>query len=338
MPTIIFYCLLLLSISWQSYATITPSVKVKSTRIAVVYDRPNKFDHSFNQAVFENGVVPLLAQGVEVKEFEPANPAQTEQGILKLARRGYEPIIGIGYATAPAIRKAAQHFPDIAFMIVDSNIDLPNVQSITFDEDHGAYLAGALAALTSKSNKIGFIGGMDIPLISKFSCGYLLGAQSIKPDIDYVENFVGSTLNAWNDPTKGKELAIYQYESGADVIFSAAGGTGLGVFQTANDYGKFAIGVDSNQNALQPGAVLTSMVKRVGRVVLENVQAFTAGEWKAGPHRYGLAGGWIDLARDKHNKFIYSDSLYSEIEELKGKIVTHDLPDIFKLSQCSMGR
>lgn len=336
MPFFILFVLFLISLSGHSHASLTVADKVQSTRIAVVYDRPNKFDHSFNQAVYENGVVPLLAQGIQVKEFEPANPAQTEQGILKLARRGYQPIIGIGYATAPAIRKAALRFPNTAFMIVDSIIELPNVQSITFDEDHGAYLAGALAALMSKSGKIGFIGGMDIPLISKFSCGYLLGAQSINPKITYLENFVGPTLNAWNDPTKGRELAIYQYENGADVIFSAAGGTGLGVFQTAKDHNKFAIGVDSNQNSLQPGAVLTSMVKRVGRVVFENVQAFIAGEWQAGPYRYGLAGGWIDLARDQHNQVIYSDRLHGEISNLKAKIINNQLPDIVRLRQCSV--
>jgi len=338
LPIVIILFVSLLSVSWPGHATGAVQLHVKKTRVAVVYDRPNKFDHSFNQAVYENGVVPLLAQGIEVKEFEPVNIAQTEQGVFKLARRGYQPIIGVGYATAPAIRKAAIRYPDTQFMIIDSVIDLPNVQSVTFEEDHGAYLAGVLAAMVTTTNKIGFIGGMDIPLISKFSCGYLLGAQSIKPNIKYVENFVGSTLNAWSDPSKGRELAIYQFESGADVIFSAAGGTGLGVFQTAKDYHKLAIGVDSNQNSLQPGAVLTSMVKRVGRVVYEHVQSFRVGTWQGGLHHYGLDGGWIDLARDKHNKGIYNQHLFDEINRLKHKIMTHDLPDITRLQQCSMER
>jgi len=313
-------------------------VELKQQRAAVVYDRPNKFDHSFNQAVYENGVLPLRAQGVEVKEFAPVNAAQTEQGILKLAARGYQPIVGIGYATAPAIRKAALRYPNAAFVIIDSIIDLPNVQSITFDEGHGAYLAGALAAMISKRNKIGFIGGMKIPLIYKFNCGYLLGARSIKPDIEYVENFVGATLNAWNDPTKGRELAIYQYESGVDVIFSAAGGTGLGVFQTAKDYNMLAIGVDSNQNSLVPGAVLTSMVKRVGRAVYKSVIEFNQGDWHGGDFRYGLADGWIDLSRDDFNQDIYSSALLADINHIKQQILTRRLPQLSLLQQCSMER
>jgi len=329
---------ILLSVGWHSNAVAAPTITSLKTRVAVVYDRPNKFDHSFNQAVFDNGVRPLRELGIEVKEFAPANTAQIEQGILRLARRGYQPIIGIGYATAPAIRKAAQRYPQSAFIIIDSKIDLPNVQSITFDEGHGAYLAGALAAMVSKSNKIGFIGGMDIPLIYKFSCGYLLGARAVNPSIETIENFVGATQNAWNDPTKGRELAIYQFESGADVIFSAAGGTGLGVFQTAKDYHKLAIGVDSNQNYLAPNAILTSMVKRVGRAVFESTQAFIDGIWQPGELHYGLAGGWIDLARDQHNHDIYSESLVKRINLLKNKMINQQLPDKNRLEQCTWER
>lgn len=336
MPIIIIILLVSFGFPLPSFATEKMTRQAEPVRVAVVYDRPNKFDHSFNQAVYENGVLTLRKQGVEVKEFEPANPAQTEQGILKLARRCYQPIVGIGYATAPAIRKAAMRYPETAFIIVDSEIRLPNVQSITFEENHGAYLAGALAAMVSQSNKIGFIGGMDIPLISKFSCGYLLGARSIKPDIAYVENFVGSTLNAWNDPTKGRELAIYQFETGADVIFSAAGGTGLGVFQSAKDYNKLAIGVDSNQNGFQPGAVLTSMVKRVGHVVFTNVMAFSQGVWQPGSYRYGLAGGWIELARDQHNDTIFTEHLLSRINELKHRVIKKDFAENERLAKCNV--
>jgi len=305
-----------------------------NTRVAVVYDRPNKFDHSFNQAVYENGVLPLRAQGIEVKEFEPANIAQTQQGIMKLARRGFSPIIGIGYATAPAIRKAALRYPNSSFIIVDSDIALANVQSITFEEGHGAYLAGVLAALSTTTNKIGFIGGMDIPLIAKFSCGYRLGAQSITSDIEFVENYVGSTLNAWNDPSKGLEIAIFQFESGADVIFSAAGGTGLGVFQAAKQQRKFAIGVDSNQNSLRPGAVLSSMVKRVGKAIYHNVVAYQEGLWRAGSVKYGLAGGWIDLARDEHNQAVFSAATSIRINQIKRQIILEQHQDINRLARC----
>ncbi|NRA62394.1 MAG: BMP family ABC transporter substrate-binding protein, partial [Psychrobium sp.] len=248
------FFMLLVGLSSVS-SVVAASQTILPSRAAVVYDRPSKFDHSFNQAVFVNGVQALRAKGLEVKEFEPVNGAQTQLGVMKLARRGYSPIIGVGYATAPAIRNAALRYPDVSFVIIDSEIDLPNVQSITFDEDHGAYLAGVLAALSSKSGIIGFVGGMEIPLIKKFSCGFRLGAQSVNTDIEVLRNYVGSTLHAWNDPSKGLELAYHQIEHGVDVIFAAAGGSGLGVYQAAKEHHVLAIGVDSNQNSLHPGTL-----------------------------------------------------------------------------------
>ncbi|MCG7533279.1 BMP family ABC transporter substrate-binding protein [Psychrobium sp. MM17-31] len=302
---------------------------------AVVYDRSSKYDHSFNQAAYENGVLPLREQGYTIKEVEPANHVQTQLGVMKLARRGYNPIVGVGYAVSPAIERAAKAFPDTSFVIIDSVIHLPNVRSVTFQEEQGAYLAGVLAALKTKKNHIGFVGGMDIPLIRKFSCGYALGAKTIKPDIRITRHYVGSTSHAWDDPSKGIEIARHQYEQGADVIFAAAGGSGLGVYQAANDHNFYAIAVDSNQNHLYPGAVLSSMVKSVGKVVWQSIVDFNTGQWQAGHQQLGLAGDWVGLTRDKYNGDVFSLQLASAVNEHKRALLQQQDPRKTIVSLCA---
>jgi basic membrane protein A and related proteins len=309
--------LLLLCLLFSWYAMAGPDV-----RPAVIYDRPSKFDQSFSQAVFTNGVLALRQEGFKVKEFEPARGAQIEQAMIKLARRGYQPIIGIGYATAPAIEKVATLFPQQAFVIIDSVVDLPNVQSILFREEQGTFLAGALAALATSSNTIGFIGGMDIGLIAKFSCGYIQGARYVAPDIKVLKNYIGSTLNAWNDPSKRIELAKSQIERGADVLFAAAGGSGSGVYLAAHEAGILAIGVDSNQNALQPGNMLSSMVKRVGLAVYQSVKSFQSGQWHAGRINYDLSNNGLELVRDADNQWLYLAEYYQQIQAIKQQIIS----------------
>lgn len=228
---------------------------------AVVYDQAGKFDKSFNEGVY-NGVKKYTSEtGIQIREFEPKNEAQVEQGLRRLAKRGYSPIVAVGFNMSSAVEKVAKDFPEIHFSIIDSVIDLPNVQSIVFKEHEGSFLVGALAAMASKTDAVGFIGGMDIPLIRKFGCGYEQGVKYVTSDATVLQNMTGSTGAAFNDPTKGSELAKSQFSKGADVVFAAAGGTGIGVYQAAKDEGKLAIGVDSNQNHLQPGTMLTSMVK-----------------------------------------------------------------------------
>jgi len=304
---------------------------------AVIYDRSSKFDHSFNQAVFENGVVRLKKLGYTIKEVEPASRVQAQLGVMKLARRGYNPIIGIGYSVSPAIESAAIAFPGVSFVIIDSVVDLPNVQSITFHEEQGAYLAGVLAALKSKTGHIGFIGGMNIPLITKFSCGYLLGAQSVNPHIKLTRHYVGSTFNAWNDPSKGVELARHQHELGADVIFAAAGGSGLGVYQAANDHGFYAIAVDSNQNKLYPGAILTSMVKRLGQAAFQTVIDFNDKSWQPGHIEYGLEDNWVGLTRDQYNNSSFNDRIAQTVTQQKLQLLANIDAMKHMLSRCTKG-
>ena len=206
-----------------------------------------------------NGVKKYTADtGIQVREFEPKNEAQVEQGLRRLAKRGYSPIVTVGFNMTSAVEKVAKDFPEINFTIIDGVIDLPNVQSVVFKEHEGSFLVGALASMASKTNTVGFVGGMDIPLIRKFGCGYEQGVKYASPSATVLQNMTGSTGAAFNDPTKGSELAKSQFSQGADVVFAAAGGTGIGVYQAAKDEGKLAIGVDSNQNHVQPGTMLTS--------------------------------------------------------------------------------
>ncbi len=328
--SILLFCTV---IGWASSAMAT----VNNIGAAVVYDRSSKYDHSFNQAAFENGVSPLRERGFVIKEVEPANHVQTQLGVMKLARRGYNPIIGIGYAVSPAIERAAKAYPNISFVTIDGVVNLPNVSSITFQEEQGAYLAGVLAALKSKTNHIGFVGGMDIPLIRKFSCGYALGAKSVKPDILITRHYIGSTSHAWDDPSKGIEIARHQYEQGADVIFAAAGGSGLGVYQAASDHGFYAIAVDSNQNHLYPGAVLSSMVKLVGKVVWQSVIDFSQNKWQPGHRELGLSGDWVGLTRDQYNANEFTPSLANAIDEHKQYLLTQDDPNKSIVTLCAQG-
>jgi hypothetical protein len=201
--------------------------------------------------------------------------AQREQALRRLAEAGANPVVMTGFAFGDVLNKVAPDFPDTKFAIIDMVVEQPNVKSVVFNEHEGSYLVGMMAGLATKTGTVGFIGGMDIPLIRKFGCGYAQGVLAAKPDAKVVLNMTGTTPAAWNDPVKGAELAKGQKAQGADVIYAAAGGTGVGVLQAAADEGILSIGVDSNQNYLHPGAVLTSMLKRVDNAVYE---AFKEGE------------------------------------------------------------
>ena len=215
---------------------------------AVIFDMGGKFDKSFNQAGYLGAEQWKKESGKAYLEFEISNDTQRVQAIRRMAERGASPIISIGFAQASALQQVAKDFPKTHFAIIDAKVDMPNVQSVLFKEQEGSYLVGAMAALSSKTGKVGFVGGMDIPLIRKFQCGYEQGAKATNPKIEVFSNMTGTTSTAWNDPTRGGELAKAQFAKGSDVVFAAAGGTGVGVYQAAKDAGKLAIGVDSNQN------------------------------------------------------------------------------------------
>ena len=296
---------------------------------AVVFDMGGKFDKSFNEGVY-NGVERFKQEsGVGYLEFEVTNETQREQAIRRMARRGADPVIGIGFAQAPAIKKVAQEFPDTRFAIIDERVDLPNVRSIVFKEHEGSFLVGMIAALKSESGKVGFVGGMDIPLIRKFACGYEQGAKHVSGDTEVLQNMTGTTPAAWNDPTRGSELAKSQFDRGVDVIYAAAGGTGVGVYQTAEDSGKFAIGVDSNQNYLHPGTMLTSMLKRVDVAAYNVFKDAQDGNWTTGVQVLGLAEDGVGWALDEHNKDLVTEEMKAKVEAaaadiVAGKLQVHD--------------
>ena len=296
---------------------------------AVVYDMGGKFDKSFNQAAYDGAEKYKSESGHNYREFEPTNDAQREQAMRRLAKRGADPIVAIGFSQASAVKTVAQEFPQTRFAIIDMVVDLPNVQSVVFKEHEGSFLVGALAAMVSKSGKVGFVGGMDIPLIRRFACGYAQGATHVNGQATVFQNMTGTTPAAWNDPAKGAELAKSQFDRGADVVFAAAGGTGVGVYQAAKDNDKLAIGVDSNQNYLHPGTMLTSMVKRVDVAVYDAFKSVEANQWQPGVKVLGLAEGGVDWALDEHNDKLVDQELRGKIKTLRedivsGKISVHD--------------
>ncbi len=230
---------------------------------AIIYDLGGKFDKSFNEAAYRGAERWKKETGENYREVELQNDAQREQALRRFAEAGANPIVTVGFAFASTLEKVAPDYPDTKFVIVDMVVNQPNVRSVVFKEHEGSYLVGMLGAMKSKTGKLGFVGGMDIPLIRRFACGYVQGVKAVNPDAVVFQNMTGTTPAAWNDPVKGAELAKAQIAQGADVIYHAAGGTGRGVLQAAADAGVYGIGVDSNQNYMFPGHVLTSMMKRV---------------------------------------------------------------------------
>jgi basic membrane protein A len=296
---------------------------------AIVFDRGGKFDKSFNEAAY-NGIEKFKKEtNVDYRDFEITNDAQREQAMQRFARDGHNPIIVIGFSFGTALEKVAKEFPNTRFAIVDSASKEPNVRSILFTEHEGSYLVGMMAGLASKSNKVGFIGGMDIPLIRKFACGYVQGVKAAKPAAEIIQNMTGTTGAAFNDPAKGAELAKSQLDRGADVVYHAAGGTGIGVLRTVADAGKLGIGVDSNQNGLHPGKVLTSMLKRVDVAVHSTLMDAKNGKWSAGVTVYGLAQDGVGYAMDDNNKALVSAEMKAAVDKAaadikSGAVKVHD--------------
>ena len=296
---------------------------------AIVFDMGGKFDKSFNEGVHDGAEAFTKATGIAVREFEPQNDTQREQALRNFARRGASPIIAVGFNQASAVKAVAAEFPALKFVIIDAVVEAPNVESVLFREEQGSYLAGMLAAMRSETGTIGFVGGMDVPLIRKFACGYTQGAQAVNPGIKVLQNMTGSTPAAWSDPVRGAELARSQIERGADVVFQAAGATGMGVLQAAADAGKLGIGVDSNQNGLHPGHVLTSMVKQLDVATRAALEAARADAWTPGTQVLGVEDGGVGLAFDGNNASLVTPEMRRRIEQATagiaaGRIKVHD--------------
>jgi basic membrane protein A and related proteins len=328
-------CLLSLLLAVSTFAGCRPatsaSVDDKSkVHVGIVFDIGGKDDRSFNAAAWQGVSRAAKDFPIVLRDVEPGDPTSIEPAMRAFAERSYDLVIGVGFAQTPQIESVAKDYPNLNFAIVDGVSQLPNVASLIFKEHEGSYLVGMIAAGTSKTGVLGFVGGMDIPLIHKFAVGYEEGARSVNPNIRIIPNYVGVTDAAWNDPVKGKELARTQIEKGADVIFAAAGNSGLGAFDAVEQYGKdsqgralrFVIGVDSNQNWVKPGFVLTSMVKRVDNAVYKIVQDRVENRATGGVHVYGLENEGVGYSVDQNNSSLLPKSTIEAVEAAKQKIIT----------------
>ena len=294
---------------------------------AVVFDLGGINDKSFNEAVY-NGLEQFKAdKGIDYIQFEVTTESQREELIRTAAELGANPILGIGFAQADAIAAVAADYPDVQFGAIDVGwLELPNVANFVFKEHEGSFLVGMMAAMASETNTVSFVGGMDIPLISAFECGYEQGAKYVNGDVTVIANMTGTDGSAWANPTRGYELATGQFEQGSDVVYAAAGFTGTGVLKAASEQGKLSIGVDSNQNHLYPGQVLTSMLKRVD-VAAYN---FFAENMDGGAPEYalnvlGLAEDGVGYAIDEFNAELVTEEMLAAVMAAEAAIIAGDL-------------
>ncbi|BEV71395.1 BMP family protein [Paludibacterium sp. B53371] len=288
---------------------------------AVVYDQAGKFDKSFNEAAYKGAESFKKETGVAYRDAQISSDAQKEQVLRDMARKNMDPIIAVGFSYTQAIESVAKEFPKTRFVIIDSVAKGPNIESILFKEQEGSFLVGMAAAMKSKTHTVGFIGGMDVPLIRAFACGYVQGVKYVDKSGKVIQNMTGTTPAAFNDPARGTELAKSQFDRGVDVVFAAAGGTGLGVLQSAKSAGKYSIGVDSNQNYLHPGSVLTSMVKRVDIAVYNTFKEAQKGTWKPGVKILGLKENGIDWALDSNNRSLITPDMEKRINTARSAII-----------------
>ncbi len=302
------------------------SAHAQDFKPAVVFDMGGKFDKSFNEGVW-NGVKRFMDEtGIEVMEFEVTNETQREQAITRMAQRGADLVLGVGFAQADAIDKIAQEYPDTEFAIIDVYwLDQPNLRQYRFEEHEGSYLAGVAAAMASETGTVGFVGGMDVPLIRKFACGYVQGVKDTDTDATVLQNMTGTTPSAWNDPSKGAELAQSQIDRGADVVYHAAGGTGLGVIRATADAGKLAIGVNSDQEDVAPGQVLTSMLKRVDNAAYDTLMDAMNDEFTAGIVSLGLEEEGVGLVENEANAELMTPEIREAVETAKAGIISGEI-------------
>lgn len=301
-------------------------------RVGIVFDIGGKDDRSFNAAAWQGVQRAAKDFPIVLRDIEPGTPNAIEPAMRAFAERGFDLIIGVGFAQAPIMEQVAKDYPNIHFAIIDGVSQLPNVASLVFKEHEGSYLVGMLAARTSRTGTIGFLGGMDIGLIHRFAKGYEEGAHAVNPNIRVIQNYVGVTDGAWNNPGKGKELSLAQIQKGADVIFTAAGNSGLGAFDAVEQQGKqngrathYVIGVDSNQNMVKPGFVLTSMVKRVDNAVYNIVQELVNGKFSPGLHVFGLDKDGVGYSMDEFNRELITPEAIQEVEEAKKRIIAGEI-------------
>ncbi|MFH1414919.1 MAG: BMP family ABC transporter substrate-binding protein [Elusimicrobiota bacterium] len=299
---------------------------IEKYRVGLVFDIGGRGDKSFNDAAYLGLNRAEQELGVYTEYIELASGVDRESALRVFAAKGFDVIFGIGFMFTDDITRLAREYPQLQFACVDYTIgaetSIPNnLAALRFREEEGAFLVGAIAGLTTKRGAIGFIGGMDIPLINKFEAGYRMGAKMVFPECRVIVSYAGGTSEAFKNPSRGKELARSQYVNGADIIFHAAGSTGLGVFEAARDMDKLAIGVDSDQFHEAPGHVLTSMIKRVDNAVYKTIKDAMAGAFFSGVQSFGLAENGIGYVYDDNNRELIPEHIIEKVEKLKEKII-----------------
>ena len=295
-------------------------------KVGLVFDVGGRGDKSFNDAAWAGLERARSGLGVEVQTLETGEGNDREAALRQLAAGGSQLVFGVGFLFSDDILQLAGEFPNVKFACVDYTVKPgatlpPNLAALTFKEEEGSYLVGALAALLNRTGKVGFVGGMQIPLIKKFEAGYRAGVRAVNPKVQVLVKYAGTTGSAFKDPTKGKELGLSEYNQGADIIFHASGSTGLGVFEAAREKKTLAIGVDSDQYAEAPGVVLTSMVKRVDNAVFNTIQQVTQGGWQGGVHVFGLKEQGVGWVYDEHNQALVPAPVKAAVDSLEREIV-----------------
>jgi basic membrane protein A len=297
-----------------------------SLRVGLVFDVGGRGDKSFNDAAYAGLERARKELGVPFATLETGEGADREAQMRQLAAGGDQIVFGVGFLFSDDIYGLAREFPNVKFACVDYTVKEgqtlpPNLQALEFKENEGSFLVGALAGLLSKTGKVGFVGGMEIPLIKKFEAGYRAGVAAVSPGAEVIVKYAGTTGTAFKDPTKGKELGLAEYNQGADIIFHASGSTGLGVFEAAREKGKLAIGVDSDQYAEAPGFVLTSMVKHVENAVFQSIADLKDGRWQGGIRELGLREDGVGWVYDERNQALVPAAVKARVDSLKAEIV-----------------
>ena len=303
-----------------------------AVNVGVVFDLGGRGDKSFNDGAYAGAERAEKELGARVRFIEPGEGADRESGLRLLAAEGMNLVIGVGFIFTDDLTALAREYPNTNFAGVDYSLSLDahgkllpppaNLAALKFREEQGSFIVGALAALVGNSNKVGFVGGMDFPLIQKFEAGYRAGVKHVCPACEVVSQFAGVTPEAFRNPGRGKELALSQYQQGVNVIFHASGSTGLGVFEAARQTGKLAIGVDADQYREAPGYVLTSMVKRVDNAVFDAIRRVKEKRLKGGVYEYGLAENGVGYVFDKNNAALIPPPVRTRLEALRQDIIS----------------
>ena len=299
--------------------------------VGIVFDMGGRGDKSFNDGAYIGAERALKELGIRVRFVEPGEGSDREAGLRLLAAEGMDLVIGVGFIFTDDINQLAKEYPNIAFADIDYAVSIDkdgnplsppaNVAALKFREEQGSFLVGAMAALVGRSKKVGFVGGMDTPLIHKFEAGYKAGVKAVCPECEIIAQYAGVTPEAFRNPGRGKELALSQYQQGVNVIYHASGSTGLGVFEAARTMKKLGIGVDADQYSEAPGFVLSSMVKRVDNAVFDAIKRVKDKTFKGGIYSFGLAEDGVGYVYDANNKALIPDAIRARLEALKADIV-----------------